>query len=161
MLMERQLDHPGGGKRRAFPSCGILTGFLIALFGGKKKLPAFLQPAFLCGPRDSHVAPVLEWKGGKLFPVLRIGFRTVQGGDALQLAQDGEDALVIPVFYKARQVGRGGGRIVRQVQMVVKDMELVPDQVFRDRVLFQKDVPSRNLLGVRDMDVFPGNASLR
>lgn len=31
MLMERQLDHPGGGKRRAFPSCGILTGFLILI----------------------------------------------------------------------------------------------------------------------------------
>lgn len=46
------------------------------------------------------------------------------------------------------------------MQMVVKDMEPIPDQAFRERVLFQENMAARNLLGMRDMPVFLGNAEV-
>lgn len=67
---------------------------------------------------------------------------------------------VIPVFHKTRQVGGGGRSVVRKMQMVVKDMEPIPDQAFRERVLFQENMAARNLLGMRDMPVFLGNAEV-
>ena len=46
------------------------------------------------------------------------------------------------------------------MQMVVKDMEPIPDQAFRERVFFQENMAARNLLGMRDMPVFLGNAEV-
>lgn len=46
------------------------------------------------------------------------------------------------------------------MQMVVKDMKPIPDQAFRERVLFQENMAARNLLGMRDMPVFLGNAEV-
>lgn len=39
-------------------------------------------------------------------------------------------------------------------------MEPIPDQAFRERVFFQENMAARNLLGMRDMPVFLGNAEV-
>lgn len=77
------LDFP---KTFFFQICRLDGGFLSVSFGRKKELPAFFQPSLFPGPWDSHVPSVLEWKQGELFPVFRIGFRSVEGGDAPQFA---------------------------------------------------------------------------
>ena len=73
-------------KRFSFRFVGLTADSKSVSFGRKKELPAFFQPSLFPGPWDSHVPSVLEWKQGELFPVFRIGFRSVEGGDAPQFA---------------------------------------------------------------------------
>lgn len=84
--MVRQIAPFGNVVQPGCSEWGSFTGFLIRFFGRKKELPAFFQPSLFPGPWDSHVPSVLEWKQGELFPVFRIGFRSIEGSNAPQFA---------------------------------------------------------------------------
>lgn len=103
---------------------------------------------------NADVPPILEWKQGQSVPVFRISLRTGKGSNAAQFAQDGKNALVVPVFYEFLQIGRDRGGVVHQIQMVVKDMEPVPDQFYRPGAFFDEDMSGRDLLAMRDAGIF-------
>ena len=68
--------------------------------------------------------------------------------------------MVIPVFHEALQIGRDGGGVVHQIQMVVEDMEPVPDQFYRPWGFFDEDVSGRDLLGMCDAGIFRGDGEM-